>query len=81
MLHDAVRCVVPGDRGWGDEGERDQKLQPHRTNEGEQELADAENRAGGNDADGDGSEGAGAGLMRPDADGDAGEGRQRVDGK
>jgi hypothetical protein len=66
----------PGRRRRGDEQPR-----PGRAHEGEQELADAERSARGDEADDNRAEPARAGAIGPCAGGHAREERQREDGK
>jgi hypothetical protein len=55
-----MRRVIAGDRGWCDECGRDEDARPERPNGTEQELADAEGQPGGNGANDNRAEPAGA---------------------
>lgn len=60
VFHDAMRCVIAGDRCWCDEGDRDEDARPERPNGTEQELADAEGQPGGKGANDKRADPAGA---------------------
>src|SRR5690606_27727079 len=74
---DAIGRVKASESGRGGEGERNEQPQPARTQDGEQELADAEGGAGGESSDEESCEYPGTSLMRPDADIQADEEWQR----
>ncbi len=71
--------VIARDRRGRDEGKRNGDAQPERPQDGEEQLADAENQPGRNQADRYAARPAGAGVIGPYAGGDAREGRKRVE--
>lgn len=60
VFHDAMRCMKASDSGRSDEGERDEELQSHGAENREQKLTDSEGRPGGDSANDDGPDDAGA---------------------
>lgn len=71
--------MVAGERRRRDESECDREPYPERTDEGEQELPEAERQCGGGEADEDCPEPTGAGLEGPSPGTDAREERKRED--
>lgn len=65
MFHDAMCRMVAGERRRRDEGECDREPYPERTDEGEQELPEAERQCGGGEADESCPEPTGADSGRP----------------
>ncbi len=53
VLHDAMGRVIARDRRRRDEGKRNDDAQPERPGEGKEQLADAENQPGRDQADGE----------------------------
>lgn len=80
-LGNAVGDTIAGDDGRGGIKGDDQKPRPGPRHEGQEQLPDAERRSGGNESDGDGTQGTGAGMICPDAGIDPRDGRQGEDGQ